>query len=143
MDQACIFCRIVAGAAPASFVHQDELVAAFMDTRPVNRGHTLVIPKAHAAGIADLPPETGARIFTVAMRLSAAVREATGCHGVNLHVADGEAAGQEVAHFHLHVIPRFRGDRFGVGLRGRLPSRPKREELDAVAVAIRGALGVV
>ena len=123
-------------------MYQDNLIVAFMDIQPVNRGHTLVIPRAHAERIADLDPDTGGHLFTTAMRLSQAVQRAVSSDGINLHVADGEAAGQEVWHFHLHIIPRFKGDRFGHRLRWRpRPSRPGRETLDQMAESIRDALG--
>ncbi|MEX2238821.1 MAG: HIT domain-containing protein [Dehalococcoidia bacterium] len=107
----CIFCAIVAGEAPASFVYQADDHVAFMDIAPANRGHVLIIPTAHATYLADMPTETGNRLFATGMKITAAVR-ASGlrCEGVNLFLADGEAAGQEVFHVHLHVIPRFRGD---------------------------------
>jgi diadenosine tetraphosphate (Ap4A) HIT family hydrolase len=138
----CVFCRILAGELPASFLYRDERVAAFLDINPVNPGHLLIVPTAHAAALADLDPAGGAAMFPVAQRLAAALR-ASGlrCEGVNLHLADGRPAGQEVMHVHLHVIPRFKGD--GFGLRhplgyGQQP--PERAALEAVAVTVREAL---
>ncbi len=90
----CIFCRIVAGDAPASYVYEDEQLVAFMDTRPVNQGHTLVVPRAHAERIANLDTSTGGHLFAVAMSLNQAVQRAVGSDGINLQLADGEAAGQ-------------------------------------------------
>ncbi len=135
----CIFCRIVAGDAPASYVYEDEQLVAFMDTRPVNQGHTLVVPRAHAERIANLDTSTGGHLFAVAMSLSQAVQRAVGSDGINLQLADGEAAGQEISHFHLHIIPRFRGDRFRLRVRRWRPARPSREELDQLAEVIKTA----
>ena len=134
MSSACVFCDIVAGVAPASFVYRDEVCCAFMDLRPVTRGHVLVIPNHHATYLAEMPEETGKHLFCVAQRTAAALRQSdVPCEGVNLVLADGRVAGQEVWHVHLHVIPRFPGDgfgfRFGLGNR-KTTSRP---ELDAVA----------
>src|SRR5690242_6643013 len=96
---SCIFCAIIAGDAPASVVYRDDLCLAFMDIQPINAGHLLVVPLAHAADLAALPVETGAQLMRVAQRLSAAVRQSgIRCDGVDLFVADGEAAGQEVFH---------------------------------------------
>jgi histidine triad (HIT) family protein len=111
----CIFCLIVAGEAPASVVYADDQVTAFMDLYPVTPGHTLVVPKAHSVGVLDLDDATGARMWTVARRVAQALTRSTlRCDGVNLFLADGEAAGQDVFHSHLHVIPRYAGDGFVV-----------------------------
>ena len=136
----CIFCQLLAGAAPASFVYRDEVCAAFMDIHPVNPGHLLVVPLAHAADLAALPPETGAQLMRVAQRLAAAVRQSgVRCEGVDLFLADGEAAGQEVFHVHLHVIPRYTGDGFGFRFGPEYDKRPPRAELERIAAAIRTA----
>ncbi|MBA3307383.1 MAG: HIT family protein [Chloroflexi bacterium] len=131
----CIFCQIVAGEAPASFVHRDELVSAFLDIRPVTPGHILVIPDEHVVHTHDLPEATGERLFAVARRLAQSLRrtDAVRADGVNLFVADGEAAGQEVFHAHLHVIPRYQGDGFVVDASAWRDTQPTREELDEVA----------
>ncbi len=136
----CIFCRIAAGDAAASVVHDDGEILAFMDIRPVTPGHLLVIPRRHAPYLADLDEATGGRIFVAAQQLAAALR-ASGlrCEGVNLFLADGEAAFQEVFHTHLHVIPRFAGDTFRIS--ADWSSSPAREELDAQAERIRGGKG--
>lgn len=139
----CIFCSILAGKSPASFVYRDEICSAFMDIQPVNPGHLLVIPNVHAAYLADLEGETAAHLMRVAHRLTAAVR-ASGvrCEGVNLFLADGEAAMQEVFHVHLHVIPRYRGDGFGLKFGPHYFQRPERSELEAAAGKIRTMLDV-
>ena len=136
----CVFCRIVAGEAPASVVYRDERCLAFMDIRPVNPGHLLVVPLRHAAHLADTDAETAAHLMRVAHRLAAALR-ASGlrCEGVNLFLADGAAAMQEVFHVHLHVFPRWRGDGFGLRFGPDYVVRP-RPELDAAADAIRSVL---
>lgn len=140
MASSCIFCDIVRGAAPASMVYQDEQVVAFLDIRPVNPGHVLVIPRVHAACLAELEADLGGHMFQVAMRLGQALRQASlRCEGVNLFLADGAVAGQEVLHVHLHVLPRFQGDgffRFGPEY-GILPDR---EALDGLAAAIQQQL---
>lgn len=137
----CIFCNIVQGNAPASFVYADNRVAAFMDIQPVNAGHLLVIPRAHASHLADLDPDTGGHMFRVGRDLAGALgASGVRCEGVNLFLADGEAAGQEVCHVHLHVIPRFRGDGFGFRFGPDYGFVPERDNLDQTAAAIRKAL---
>lgn len=137
----CIFCEIIAGRAPASFVHRDEICCAFLDIRPVNEGHVLVIPLRHAACLADMDPATGGHLFEVAQHIAAALRRSgVPCEAVNLHLADGVAAGQEVFHVHLHVIPRYRGDGFGLRFGPHYGERPARADLDLLAATLRAQL---
>lgn len=132
----CIFCEIVAGRAPASIVHADDLMLAFLDIRPVTPGHLLVVPRRHAADLAGLDKATGERLFRVGIRLAAALRgSGLRCEGVNLFLADGAAAGQEVFHVHLHVFPRYNGDRFRI--EADWSDAPDRAELDEIAARIR------
>lgn len=138
---SCVFCKIISGQAPASVVYEDELVLAFMDIQPVNPGHVLITPRVHASLLADLDPEVGGYLFRVAMRLAAALRRSpVRCEGINLFLADGAVAGQQVGHVHLHVVPRFQGDGFGLHFGPDYARRPSRETLDEVAVAIRQEL---
>ncbi len=113
---------------------------AFMDIRPINPGHFLVIPKAHAAHLADLLPGTGGRLFEMARELAAALRKSgVKAEGVNIHLADEAVAGQEIFHVHLHVYPRFAGDGVGLRMGPRYGTMPRREELERIAAAIRDA----
>jgi histidine triad (HIT) family protein len=137
-QEHCIFCEIVAGRLPASFVYTGEDVVAFLDIRPLTAGHLLVIPRAHADRLETLAPDLGARVFTVAQQLAVALRRSGFCAGTNLFLADGVLAGQEVFHVHLHVIPRNQGD--GFGLRAKRRRQPKRGELDATAEQIRARI---
>ena len=122
-------------------VYQDEVCSAFMDIQPVNPGHTLVVPNLHAASLAGLDARTGGHVFGVAQRIAAALRAAAQegelrCEGVNLFLADGEVAGQEVFHVHLHVIPRFAGDGFGFRFGPAYGVRPPKVKLDSLAARI-------
>lgn len=135
----CLFCRLTRGEGELSVVHEDERVVVFMDIQPVVRGHLLVVPRAHASSLAELDPEDGAELFRAAQRAAAALRNSPlRCEGVNLFLADGEAAGQDVFHVHLHVIPRHAGDGFGLRLPDDYSIRP-RAELDETAAALRGS----
>src|SRR5262245_31180603 len=108
MAESCVFCEIMRGKHDASIVYEDEDVVAFLDTTPVNPGHTLVVPRRHAANLSELDPEDGAKVFKVAMRMAAAIRgSGVRCEGINFRINDGVAAGQRVFHVHLHVMPRF------------------------------------
>lgn len=137
-----MFCAIVEGTEDASFVYRDARVAAFLDIGPVTAGHLMVIPLQHLPSLADIPEDLGAHMFVVASRLAAAIRRSgLPCEGVNLFLADGEAAFQEVFHVHLHVFARWAGDGFIVDSPAWSRLKPTRDELDANAAAIRAALG--
>lgn len=137
MDPYSIFADIVAGRAPSSKVYEDAEVLAFMDIRPMTPGHLLVIPKVAARSLAELDPAVGGKLFQIGQRLAAALRESeVACDGVNLFLADGEVAGQEVFHVHLHVIPRTPGDGFGLRFRA---TGPTRADLDYLAASIAAA----
>ena len=140
-EKDCIFCKILTGELEVSLVYRDEVCIAFMDIQPVNPGHLLVVPNRHADYLADLKEEEGAQLFRVARRLAAALRRSgIRCEGVNLLLADGEAAGQEVFHVHLHIFPRHDGDGFGFTFSPGYFQKPEREELNKVAEKIRNAL---
>ena len=135
----CIFCDIIAGNAPASVIYEDGCVIAFLDIGPVNAGHTLVVPKRHIPYMADMDEVTGMHLFAVTKRVVAAIRRSDlRCEGVNLFLADGEAAFQEVFHLHMHAFPRFAGDAFRIS--ADWSARPEREELDTIAARIRRAI---
>ena len=136
----CIFCQIVAGTAPASLVYRDEVCAAFMDIQPVNAGHVLVVPRQHYESFLDLPPEVGRHLFDVAMRLGPVIRNVSAAEGMNLVISSGAAAGQDVYHFHVHLIPRRAGDGFDVPLPFPGSQMPPRTQLDAAAARIISAL---
>lgn len=138
-ESACVFCKILAGEAPATFLHRDELCSVFMDIRPVNPGHLLIIPNEHKPYLQDVEPEILAHVMQLAQRFAAALR-ASGlrCEGVNLFLADGEAAMQEVFHCHLHVFPRYRNDGFGLRFGPEYMVR-ERAELEAAAARIGAA----
>ena len=136
-----IFSKILTGEAPASFVYRDALVAAFMDIQPVNAGHVLVVPIKPATYLSELDDDSAAQMFVVAKRIAAAIRKTDiACEGINLFLADGEAAGQEVFHVHLHVFPRFAGDGFGLKLPPQYMQLPPRIALEEIAQKIAAGL---
>jgi histidine triad (HIT) family protein len=140
----CVFCAIVQGRAPASMVYQDDAVAVFLDIAPITPGHLLVVPTRHVVDMSGLDEETGAHLFKITMQMAQAVRgSGVECEGINLLLADGEAAGQEVFHVHMHVVPRYKGDGFegeGFGIPTADAPRRGRQELDKIASAIRSVL---
>jgi len=136
--QGCVFCAIIVGRAEASFVYADDAVVAFMDIRPATPGHVLVVPRLHVPHLDDLDEDLGAMVWRVAHRTARALRRSgLRADGVNLFLADGEAAFQEIFHAHLHVVPRYPGD----GCRIEADwQRRERSELDANAAVIGRAL---
>ncbi len=106
----CIFCKIITGTIPASVVYEDERTLAFLDIRPNNKGHVLIVPRAHYADVHAVPPDELCAITRAGKRVAEALTRAVAAEGVNLIMNNGAAAGQIVFHAHLHVIPRFAGD---------------------------------
>ena len=141
MTDQCVFCEILRGDSPATFVHQDDTVVAFMDIQPITQGHMLVVPREHAVLMSDLNETVSMRTFRIARNLAGVVRKALGAGGVNLFVADGEVAFQDVPHFHVHVIPRYPKDGFGLEFPPNYNQPRSRAELETIASAIRAATG--
>lgn len=142
-QETCIFCELLAGRAEATFLYRDAVCAAVMDIRPVNAGHVLVIPVRHAADLSTTSPSEWSRVSDLARRIAAALRASDlRCEGVNLFLADGVSAGQEVFHTHLHVIPRLAGDGFGLRFPDGYHNLPSRGELEKAATSIRAGLNL-
>ena len=141
MSESCNFCKIVSGENSASIVYEDASVLAFMDLHPANVGHTLVVPREHWETIYDIPEQVLADLFAVVKRVSFAVKKAVGAEGISILQFNEGAAGQSVRHFHVHVIPRFRGDilsKFtGAMLRPVRVEKAERQNLDEIAKKIK------
>ena len=131
---SCVFCRIARKQALASFVYEDENVMAFLDIRPLNEGHTLVIPKEHYETIYEIPEEQIAYLHRIVKRTALAVKKATKADGISIFQQNGKAAGQEIFHLHVHVVPRYEGQK--LPRFGEIPEA-SREKLNQVASNIR------
>jgi histidine triad (HIT) family protein len=136
----CTFCDLVRGAGEVSACYEDADAIAFMDIQPVNPGHVLVVPREHYESLFDVPRELGVHLFAVTMRVAGAVRRVTNCEGMNIIVSSGAAAGQDELHYHVHIIPRRKGDGFDVPLPFEGSEMPDRTLLDATAARISAAL---
>ncbi len=130
----CVFCEIVAGNERAVKVYEDEVCVAIMDIAPVNRGHLLVIPKRHYDTVFEMPFDEAAHVFGVACLMAKAVKEAVEAEGVNILQNNGRAAWQHIFHVHVHVIPRWIGDRIEVYWPAE---RSDYDELEVIATKIR------
>lgn len=134
----CIFCKIVKKEIPATIIHEDDEVLAFMDIGPVIKGHALVIPKAHHDPITRTPDEIVAKVFVVAKKIAFAQMNVLGASGVNIMQNNGKAAGQVVEHLHVHCIPRFDDD--GHHWNWNAKTYENQEEMDEMAAKLRSLL---
>jgi histidine triad (HIT) family protein len=136
----CIFCKIIKGELPAAKVYEDEHVLAFLDISQVTKGHTLVIPKVHTENVFTLTPDMASRLFSVVPTIANALNKAFSPAGLNLLNNNGEAAGQTVFHYHLHLIPRDgKGDGFGAVWKSHASDYTP-ADLQAIAATIREQL---
>ena len=137
VTDTCVFCGIISGTIPASIVYQDDDTVAFLDLYPVHPGHTLVVPRLHLEDLVSCPPGVCGQLFEASAKLAPAVVQAANASGFNIWTANGRAAGQQVFHLHLHILPRFDEDAFGLRFPKNYPQRASTEELDRMAEAIR------
>lgn len=125
----CIFCKIAKGEIPSNTIYEDEEFRVILDLGPATRGHALILPKKHADNLYELSDETVASAMKLARRMALLMKEKLHCDGLNLMQNNGEAAGQTVSHFHVHVIPRYEGDGQSINW---VKGKPSQEELEAV-----------
>jgi histidine triad (HIT) family protein len=109
-DESCLFCKIIQGDIPAVRIYEDETVLAFLDIRPVHKGHVLVIPKDHFENIYTIPAELWCRVLLTVQKISISVKNALSADGINIVMNNESAAGQQIFHAHIHVIPRENED---------------------------------
>jgi histidine triad (HIT) family protein len=107
----CVFCKIIRGEIPCCKVYEDDLILAFLDIAPFNIGHTVIIPKDHQNSITTLDEIYANRIIKIAPKIGVALMRTINAEGFNLFLNNGSVAGQTVWHCHMHVLPRFAGDK--------------------------------
>ena len=123
----CIFCKIANGEIPSATLYEDEDFRVILDLGPASKGHSLILPKSHAANIYELPDETAAKAMVLAKKMATKLRDGLNCEN------NGEIAGQTVFHFHMHLIPRYEGDQVGLTWKpGELTDEMKEEILSKV-----------
>ena len=129
----CIFCKIANGEIPSATLYEDEDFRVILDLGPASKGHALILPKAHAAKIYELPDETAGKAMILAKHMATRLRDGLHCDGFNIVQNNGEIAGQTVFHFHMHLIPRYEGDQVGLTWKpGELTDEMKEEILAKV-----------
>ena len=134
MRDDCIFCRIVNGDISSYKVYEDEDLLVILDRFPRNAGECLVLTREHYDNLFDLDPALGAKIFEISRRTAVKLKETYPIDGLNLLQNNGETAGQQISHFHLHVMPRYDSD--GIGMRGKVKNIPD-EEFEETAVKLK------
>ena len=131
IDRDCIFCKIAGGDIPSSTVYEDEQFRVLLDLSPATKGHALILPKQHYANIFEIDENILRDLIVLAKKVASAMKETLNCDGVNILQNNGEAAGQTVFHFHMHMIPRYKNDNVGLGWHmGELSEADKNEILE-------------
>ena len=134
----CIFCKIANGEIPSATIYEDETFRVFLDLGPATKGHALIVPKQHYANLCEVPDETAARAFVLAKKIVSYMKDALPCDGYNIIQNNGEAAGQTVPHFHIHLIPRYRDDHAGITWKPGSLSDSDRDEILKKAEGLKG-----
>lgn len=130
----CLFCKIANGEIPSTTVYENNDFRVIFDISPASKGHTLIIPKQHYNDVFDMDAETGGKLFSLATAIARSLKKELNCEGMNLVQNNGLVAGQTVFHFHLHLIPRYTGDRVNIQWQ---PGEANQEELKELAKAVK------
>ena len=129
----CVFCNLANGIWDSATLYEDDDFRVILDLGPASKGHALILPKAHYANIYEIPEELAAKSIVLAKKMAGIMTEALDCDGFNIVQNNGEAAGQTVFHFHMHLIPRYKDDKAGFGWNtGELDETTKQEVLTKV-----------
>lgn len=132
-DENCIFCKLANGEIPTATLYEDDDFRVILDASPAAKGHALIIPKEHFANLYELSDELAAKVLVLAKKMIIRLTDLLGCDGYNIVQNNGEAAGQTVFHFHLHMIPRYKDDGVGLGWKmGELTEEDKEEILSGL-----------
>ncbi|WWR15824.1 HIT family protein [Lachnospiraceae bacterium JLR.KK008] len=136
-EESCIFCKIANGEIPSKTLYEDEDFRVILDLGPAAKGHALMLPKDHFADLYALSDETAAKVMKLAKKMAGIMTDRLSCDGFNLVQNNGEVAGQTVFHFHVHLIPRYKGDGQRIKI-GWTPGQPSEEELEEIRKQITG-----
>ena len=137
MKEDCLFCKIASGAIPSNTIYEDSRFRVFLDINPATKGNCLIVPREHFDDIYDLDAETAGKLFSLATLIARALKDALNCDGLNIVQNNGEIAGQTIHHFHLHLIPRYKGDDFSMQF---VQHEISQGDLDKLRNEIRSAL---
>lgn len=136
-DDNCIFCKIANGEIPSATLYEDDDFRVILDLGPATKGHALILPKEHYPNLYELPDDLAGKAIVLAKNMITKLTKALGCDGYNVVQNNGEAAGQTVFHFHMHLIPRYNGDDAGFGWKvGELTEEDKADILDKIKKSV-------
>lgn len=138
VDESCIFCKIANGVIPSPAIYEDKMFKVILDLGPATRGHALILPKGHFKDVCELDEEVAAKVLPLAGKIGAAMSTSLHCAGFNIVQNNGEAAGQTVFHFHVHIIPRYED---GQSIITWNPGKTNPEELERISHRIKEAMG--
>ncbi len=130
----CIFCKLANGVFPTSSIYEDEDFRVILDKNPASYGHALVLPKQHFDNVYSMDDESAGKVYKVAARVARVMKKQLACDGVNILQNNEEAAGQTVFHFHMHVIPRYKGDDVNIGWN---PREAEQSQLDTIVEKLK------
>ena len=138
-DCNCIFCKIANGEIPSTTLYEDEDFRVILDLGPATRGHALLLPKEHYKNLFELDDEIASKVLGIAKKVGAKMAKALHADGFNLVQNNGEAAGQTVFHFHMHLIPRYEGDNAGIAAwkQGTLEDAVKEQIIESVTAELK------
>ena len=132
-EENCIFCKIAAGEIPSATLYEDDDFRVILDVSPASKGHALILPKEHYRNLYELDDGLASKALVLAKKMIVRLKDVLGCDGYNIVQNNEEAAGQAVFHFHMHMIPRYQGDKVGIGWHmGELKEKVKEEILNSV-----------
>lgn len=132
-DENCIFCKLANGEIPTATLYEDEDFRVILDASPASKGHALILPKEHYANLYELDDEVAAKVLVLAKKMITKLTDLLECDGYNIVQNNGEAAGQTVFHFHMHLIPRYKDDKVGLGWNmGELTDADKEDILSRI-----------
>ena len=132
-DDNCIFCKLANGEIPTATLYEDEDFRVILDASPAAKGHALILAKQHYANLYELDDSVASKVLVLAKKMITKMTDILGCDGYNIVQNNGEAAGQTVFHFHMHLIPRSKGDEVGLGWKmGELTDEDKEDILSKV-----------
>lgn len=132
-DENCIFCKIAAGEIPSATLYEDEDFRVILDIEPASKGHALILPKEHYANLYELDDEIAAKVLVLAKKIVTKLTDILGCDGYNIVQNNGVEAGQSVFHYHMHLIPRYKGDSVDIKWKlGTLTEEDKKEILEKI-----------
>lgn len=138
-SDTCVFCKIIKGEIPSATIYENDEFKVILDRFPSASGHTLVIPKDHIENIFEMPISKGKAVFELTIKIASILKKELNCDGINIIQNNGEAAGQSVNHFHIHIIPRYKDDNLNILWK---PTEPTDDEISQMGERLRNSINI-